>query len=227
MVGMCLGARSPDIADELSWHLPFCDYATSRKNPLCLFAKSQNLSLLSITGSQIPLFAVQIFHLALTANPVGLGTQTLPFPAQPSAPPSSTPQGGCPTAQSSSGPCSRGLWLLPSTGKLSSLLLSVLGTECHTLMIQQAPNFRIWPPETQAILCPVLQSSFICVLDYSSSFHPLFLLSCSQSMSDVTLLPSVICDTSKSCSNLAADNKWALNLKNRKTQTSSLKHEAF
>lgn len=35
MVGMCLTrARSPDTADELSWHLPFCGYATSRKNPL-------------------------------------------------------------------------------------------------------------------------------------------------------------------------------------------------
>lgn len=92
IVGMCLTrARSPDIADELFWHLPFCGYATSRKNPLGLFAKSQNLCLLPITGSQIPLFAVEICHCwpwrqkHAPANPVWLGTQILPFPVQPSS----------------------------------------------------------------------------------------------------------------------------------------------
>lgn len=46
-------------------------------------------------------------------------------------------------------------------------------------------------------------------------------------MSDVTQLPLMICDTSKSCLNLAADNKGVLNPNNRDTQTSSLEHEAF
>lgn len=53
MVGTCLArARSPDNAYELSWHLPSCGYATTRKNPLGLFATFQSLSLLSITGTK-------------------------------------------------------------------------------------------------------------------------------------------------------------------------------
>lgn len=230
---MCLTrARSPDIADELSWHLPFlwlCYTQEKPSQPICqipgtFFTLHHKKPNPSVCRGDLPLLALVLMAKTHSRNPVGLGKQILPFPVQPSF--FNSHQEGAEQFRAALVPAPRvsGFCLLQA---ISSLLLAVSSTECNTLMLQQAPNFRIWSPETQGIPCPVLQSSFISVSDYSYSFHRLFLLSCSQPMSEVTLLPSMSCDTSKSCLNLPADNKWALNPKNRNTQTSSLKHEAF
>lgn len=159
---------------------PFLSSPSQEAKSLCLHwvLPPLALALMAKTGSSKP-------SVAGDTNP------PLPSPAIQHLLLLQQPQGGCQTA-------SEQLWSLLQgscfciSQVLSSLLLGVSGTECDTLMLQQTLNFRIWSPETQAIPPSVLQSSFICVSDYSYSFHRLFLLSCSQSMSDVTLLPSMI-----------------------------------
>lgn len=235
MVGMCLTrARSPHIADELSWHLPFCGYATSRKNPLGLFicqipepflTLPQKKPNLSVCSGDLPLLALPWWPKHAPANPVWLGTQILPFQSSHPAPPSSTATRGVPNNSEQLWSLLHGLWLLPFIGNF------IVVAQCFGHWMWQfddstRPKFHNLVSRNPSHSLPSAAKSFICVSDYSHTFHQLFLLSCSQPMSDVTLLPLMICDTSKSCLNLAAD-KWVLNPKNRNTQTSSLEHEAF
>lgn len=146
----------------------------------------------SVCSGDLPPLALALMAKTRSSKPSVAGDTNPPLPS-----PAmqhlllQQPQGRCQTA-------SEQLWSLLQGScfcilqVISPLLLGVSGTERDTLMLQETPNFRIRSPETQAIPPSVLQSSFICVSDYSYSFHRLFLLSCSQSMSDVTLLPSMI-----------------------------------
>lgn len=125
----------------------------------------------SVCSGDLPLLALASMVKTRSSKPSVAGDTNSPLPS-----PAiqhlllQEPQGGAKQLRAALVPAPRvsGFCLLKA---ILSLLLSVLGTERDTLMIQQALNFRIWSPENQAIPCPVLQSTFICVSDYSYSFH--------------------------------------------------------
>lgn len=103
MVGMCLTRARSDIADELSWYLPFCGYATSRKNPLNLFfckipepflTLPQRKPNPSVCSGDLPLLALALIAKARSSKPSVAG-DTNPPPPSP-APPSSTATRGVP-----------------------------------------------------------------------------------------------------------------------------------
>lgn len=130
----------------------------------------------SVCSGDLPLLPWPGWQKHTPANPVWLGTQILPLPVQPSSTSFLTShKGGAKQFRAALVPAPRvsGFCLLKT---ISSLLLSVLGTECDTLMIQQAPNFRIWSPETQCckVVLSVCQTipihSIIC--SYSAAPNP-------------------------------------------------------
>ena len=65
-------------------------------------------------------------------------------------------------------------------------------TKCDTLMLQQAPDFRIWTSESQDIPPLALKSSFISVPDFRSYHHQQPIPSCSKSTPDTPSLPLII-----------------------------------